>query len=185
MRGTDKPVWNPSDNSPGVRWSGAQGAGQKPKRIAPHDQTLARQSCGDDAHPRDPQPGSCSVRQDHLTRFYGAPDARTLNPTCLITHHKKTKTFPSERASERDSKSLQKQPQQLDIFGYDLYRFGFDVHQKNYHAGPDSLKILYCTKNHRNLQRQLQSRLGCLQKGTMAKRKHGRKKPKQIVTILK
>lgn len=30
-------------------------------------------------------------------------------------------------------------------------------HWKNYHAGPDSLKILYCTKSHRSLIRQLQT----------------------------
>lgn len=34
---------------------------------------------------------------------------------------------------------------------------GFDNHQKNYHAGPHSLKILYCAKSHRSLLRQLQT----------------------------
>lgn len=34
---------------------------------------------------------------------------------------------------------------------------GFDVHQKNYHARPDSLKILYCTKSHKSRVRQLQT----------------------------
>lgn len=66
--------------------------------------------------------------------------------------------------------------QRLATFGYDLCSLGVDGHQKNYHAGPDSLKILYCTRNHRNLQRQLRSRPVCLQKGTMAERKYQRKK---------
>lgn len=44
--------------------------------------------------------------------------------------------------------------------GYDLCLLGFGVHQKNYHAGPDSLKSLYYTKSHNNLQRQCQPRLG-------------------------
>lgn len=139
---------------------------EKPKRTVPHHPTLAWESRGDKAYPRDPQPGSISGK----TTLFGSVDCQT--PELWTSHvylHSSLK-----KVSEPLNTSMN--CQRLATFGYDLCSLGVDGHQKNYHAGPDSLKILYCTRNHRNLQRQLRSRPVCLQKGTMAERKYQRKK---------
>lgn len=104
---------------------------EKPKRTVPHHPTLAWESRGDKAYPRDPQPGSISGK----TTLFGSVDCQT--PELWTSHvylHSSLK-----KVSEPLNTSMN--CQRLATFGYDLCSLGVDGHQKNYHAGPDSLKI--------------------------------------------